>query len=154
MMRKVFLDTSYLLALIRKKDARHEDALAASVNYAGPFITTDLVLVELANCLSQPPYRASAVAIIEKIRTDGNTMVVPFGSEGMEKALSLYKERPDKSWGLVDCFSFVVIKEKAIINPLRISGNFFQRHPEDHPEIINEESNSRYTSGESKHYAQ
>jgi uncharacterized protein len=125
-MRTVFLDTSYLLALIRKKDARHEDALAASVNYAGPFITTDLVLVELANCLSQPPYRAAAVAIIEKIRTDENTMVVPFGSEGMEKALSLYKERPDKSWGLVDCFSFVVIKEKRLKVSLCFDEHFRQ----------------------------
>ena len=107
-MRTIFLDTSYLLALIRKRDARHEDALTASTNHSGPFITTDLVLVELANCLAQPPYRAAAVAIIEKIRSDRNTRVVSFDSEGMEKALALYKERPDKSWGLVDCFSFVV----------------------------------------------
>ena len=65
-MRTIFLDTSYLLALIRKKDARHQAALAASANHAGPFITTDLVLVELANChcLSLPPYRATVVAII------------------------------------------------------------------------------------------
>jgi uncharacterized protein len=125
-MRTVFLDTSYLLALIRKKDARHEDALAASVNYAGPFITTDLVLVELANCLSQPPYRAAAVAIIEKIRTDENTMVVPFGSEGMEKALALYKARSDKSWGIVDCFSFVVIKEKRLKVSLCFDEHFRQ----------------------------
>ena len=111
MMRTIFLDTSYLLALIRKKDARHEAALTASANHAGPFITTDLVLVEIANCLSQPPYRATTVAIIEKIRSDRNTRVVSFDSEGMEKALALYKGHPDKAWGLVDCFSFVVMKE-------------------------------------------
>ena len=52
-MRTIFLDTSYLLALIRKRDARHEDALTASTNHSGPFITTDLVLVELANCLAR-----------------------------------------------------------------------------------------------------
>ena len=103
-MRTIFLDTSYLLALIRKNDARHEDALTASVNYAGPFVTTDLVLVELANCLAQPPYRATAVAIIEKIRSDRNTRVVSFDSEGMEKALSLYKERPDKAMGTCGLF--------------------------------------------------
>ena len=103
MMRTIFLDTSYLLALIRKNDARHKDALTASAKHDGPFITTDLVLVELANCLSQPPYRVTAVAIIEKIRSDRNTKVVSFDSEGMEKALALYKGRPDKAWGLVDC---------------------------------------------------
>jgi len=71
-MRTIFLDTSYLLALIRKNDARHKDALTASANHAGPFVTTDPVPVELANCLSQPPYRTTAVAIIEKIRANRN----------------------------------------------------------------------------------
>jgi predicted nucleic acid-binding protein len=125
-MRTIFLDTSYLLALIRKRDARHEDALTASTNHSGPFITTDLVLVELANCLSQPPYRAAVVAIIEKIRSDRNTMVVPFDSEGMEKALALYRERPDKSWGLVDCFSFVVMKERRLKVALCFDEHFRQ----------------------------
>jgi predicted nucleic acid-binding protein len=124
--RTIFLDTSYLLALIRKKDARYGDALTASAKHAGPFVTTDLVLVELANCLSQPPYRSIAVAVIEKIRTDGNTRVVSFDSEGMEKALALYKERPDKAWGLVDCFSFVVMKKERLKVALCFDEHFRQ----------------------------
>ena len=121
MMRMIFLDTSYLLALIRKKDARHEAALTASANHTGPFITTDLVLVEFANCLSQPPYRATAVAIIEKIRSDRNTRVVSFDSGGMEKAFTLYKGRPDKARALHNCIkptilSFPRRRESSIIN--------------------------------------
>ena len=84
------------------------------------------MLVELANCLSQPPYRETAVAIIEKIRTDDNTRVVPFDSEGMEKALALYKGRPDKAWGLVDCFSFVVMKEGRMREALCFDEHFSQ----------------------------
>jgi len=122
----VFLDTSYLLALIRKNDARHEAALTASAIHPGPFITTDLVLVELANCLSQPPYRATAAAIIEKIRSDRNTKVVPFDSEGMQQALAMYKGRPDKAWGLVDCFSFVVMKEERLKVALCFDEHFRQ----------------------------
>jgi predicted nucleic acid-binding protein len=91
-----------------------------------PFITTDLVLVELANCLALPPYRETVVAIIEKIRSDSNTTVVPFDSEGMKKALALYKERPDKEWGLVDCFSFVVMKEKRLKVALCFDEHFRQ----------------------------
>jgi len=125
-MRTIFIDTSYLLALMRKKDVRHEAAVTASANYTGPFITTDLVLVELANCLSQPPYRATVVAIIEKIRSDGNTRVVSFDSTGMEKAIALFKERPDKAWGLVDCFSFVVMKERRLKVALCFDEHFRQ----------------------------
>ena len=126
MRRTVFLDTSYLLALIRKRDARHEAAHTASANHVGPFVTTDLVLVELANSLSPPPYRATAVAVIDKIRADRNTRVVPFDSEGMEKALALYKGRPDKAWGLVDCFSFVVMKERRLKVALSFDEHFRQ----------------------------
>jgi uncharacterized protein len=124
--RTIFLDTSYLLALVRKRDVRHEAALTASGNHTGPFITTDLVLVELANCLSQPPYRATAVAVIEKIRSDRNTRVISFDSEGMEKAFALYKARSDKAWGLVDCFSFVVMKDRRLKVALCFDEHFRQ----------------------------
>lgn len=126
MRRAFFLDTSYLLAIIRKRDALHAAALIASVNYSGPFVTTDLVLVELANSLSQPPYRSTAANIIDRIRADKNTQVVSFDSEGMEKALTLYKDRPDKAWGLVDCFSFVVMKERRLKVALSYDDHFKQ----------------------------
>ena len=75
MRRRIFLDTGYLIALIRKKDACHAVALEAAELYAGPFLTADLVLVELANSLSKPPYRKSVVAVIEKIQADRKTLV-------------------------------------------------------------------------------
>ncbi|OGT05841.1 MAG: hypothetical protein A2143_04125 [Gallionellales bacterium RBG_16_57_15] len=126
MRRTVFLDTSYFLALIRKKDSLHEAALGVAASYTGSFVTTDLVLVEFANSLSQPPYRATATAVIEKIRTDGNIKVLPFDSDGMEKALALYNDRPDKAWGLVDCFSFVIMKEERLKMALSFDEHFRQ----------------------------
>ena len=126
MRRTVFLDTSYLLALIRKRDALHKVALDASVTYTGPIVTTDLVLVEFANSLSKPPCRSTATSVIDKIRSDRNTWVVPFDSEGMDKALALYKERTDKAWGLVDCFSFVVMKERRLKVALSFDEHFKQ----------------------------
>jgi predicted nucleic acid-binding protein len=122
----VFLDTSYLLAVIRKRDALHAAALLASVHYTGPFLTTDLILVELANSLSQPPFRATAAIVIDKIHSYKNTQVISFDSEGMEKALKLYKGRPDKAWGLIDCFSFAVMKENRVSTALCFDDHFKQ----------------------------
>ena len=96
MRRKVFVDTGYFLALLRKRDSLHEVAVKASGKYDGPFVTTDLVLVEIANALSLPAYRAFAVNFVEKIRSDQNTAVVSFGPEGMSKAFTFYKEHPDR----------------------------------------------------------
>jgi predicted nucleic acid-binding protein len=61
MRRTVFLDTSYPIALVRNKDDRHMDEVEAATKYTGPFLTTDLVLVELANALSPPPFRSTVV---------------------------------------------------------------------------------------------
>ena len=126
MRRRIFLDAGYLIALIRKKDACHAAALEAAASYTGPFVTTDLVLVELANSLSKPPYRKTVVAVIERIQADSKTTVVPFTSRGMSQAFSLFKCREDKEWGLVDCFSFQVMKEKRIKLALTFDDHFRQ----------------------------
>jgi predicted nucleic acid-binding protein len=122
----IFLDSGYLIALIRKKDAFHNAALSASELYAGPFLTTDLILLELANSLAKPPNRKIVVTVIEKIQTDINTQVVPFSTDGMTKAFSLFKNHYDKTWGIVDCFSFVVMKEKKIRQALTFDDHFRQ----------------------------
>jgi len=44
----------------------------------------------------------------------------------MDKALALYKERTDKAWGLVDCFSFVVMKERRLKVALSFDEHFKQ----------------------------
>ena len=122
----IFIDSGYLIALIRKRDKFHPAALEAAGLYSGPFLTTDLILMELANSLSKPPYRKTVISVIEKIQADSNTTIVPFSSEEMSKAFSLFKGRVDKTWDLVDCFSFVVMKESGIKQALTFDDHFQQ----------------------------
>jgi predicted nucleic acid-binding protein len=126
MKRIIFLDTGYLIALLRKNDQFHAAAMEASELYPGPFLTTDLILVELANSLSKPLHRKTVVTVIEKIQADSNTTIIPFASEGMSKAFSLFKRRKDKTWGMVDCYSFVVMKKKRIRDALTFDEHFRQ----------------------------
>lgn len=126
MSSSIFIDSGYLIALIRKKDKFHPVALEAAELYSGPFLTTDLILMELANSLSKPTYRKTVVSVIEKIQADSNTIIVPFSSKEMSKAFSLFKRRGDKTWGLVDCFSFVVMKENQIKQALTFDDHFRQ----------------------------
>ncbi len=125
-MSGIFLDTGYLIALIHKKDNLHKIAVEASKKFHGFFLTTQLVLVEIANSLSLPENRHLAVSIIEKIRDDPHTTVVSFSSEGFEKALAFYKKRSDKSWGMIDCFSFMTMEEFDIKQELTFDEHFKQ----------------------------
>ncbi len=126
MKSRIFLDTSYLLALVRKKDAFHSQAVEASKKYNGPFLTTALILVELANSLAMPPQRSIACALIEKIQADKRTKIVPFSGKMFVTAFNLYKNRPDKDWGLVDCFSFAAMAGAGCLHALTLDTHFQQ----------------------------
>ena len=113
----VFVDTSAWLALINKSDTFHVKAknirdilLRDNIQ----FIVTDYVIVEVANSLSQIPWRPSAIQLINSIQLSENIRVVEINKEIYNEAWGLYSNRTDKEWGLTDCASFVVMKRYAI----------------------------------------
>ncbi|MCP4699009.1 MAG: type II toxin-antitoxin system VapC family toxin [Gammaproteobacteria bacterium] len=42
------------------------------------------------------------------------------------KALTLYRERGDKDWGLTDCISFVVMREQELTEAMTTDRHFVQ----------------------------
>ena len=42
------------------------------------------------------------------------------------RALRLYRERPDKLWGLTDCVSFVVMQDHRLIDAVTTDEYFVQ----------------------------
>ncbi|HAK89685.1 MAG: hypothetical protein A2077_00525 [Nitrospirae bacterium GWC2_46_6] len=125
-MSGMFLDTGYLIALVNKRDNLHNSAIAASQEFYGPFFTTELILVELANSLCLSSQRQLAVRIIEKIQADPLTTIIPFPAEKFKETFAFYKRRPDKSWGMIDCFSFLVMDEFGIKQALTFDEHFRQ----------------------------
>lgn len=53
-------------------------------------------------------------------------MVLPLSEELYAKALELYRSRPDKEWGLIDCASFVVMSERGLSKALAADEHFQQ----------------------------
>ena len=125
-MRGIFIDTGYLIALINKKDDLHEIAAGAAKKFHGPFLTTQLILVEVANSLCLPQQRLLAISIIEKIQNDTLTTIIPLSSDRFKKAFLFYKKHSDKAWGMVDCFSFVAMDEFGVKQALTFDEHFRQ----------------------------
>lgn len=125
-MNKTFLDTSFIIALINDKDQFHALAQKLSPVYIRDFlVTTDAVLLELGNALARD-FRTEAVETIEILRNSNKTEVVKIDSNLFEKGLRLYEKYIDKNWGLVDCISFIVMKERGIIDALTGDKHFVQ----------------------------
>jgi predicted nucleic acid-binding protein len=58
--------------------------------------------------------------------------VVPFRAELIAAAVRLYEARPDKTWGLTDCLSFVVMEQHQLADALTDGSPFQAGRPEGH----------------------
>jgi predicted nucleic acid-binding protein len=129
MTTEVFLDAAYAIALSSAKDHFHDRAvrLAEQLEKSKTkLVTTRAVLLEIGNALSKQRYRQAAVKILVALEADPNVEIVPLSDRLYIHALQLYRERPDKEWGMVDCISFIVMQEREILEALTTDNHFQQ----------------------------
>ena len=122
----VFADTYYYLALLNADDDDHVRAAAWTGQFAGRIVTTDAVLTELADALSEGAGRMAAVRFIRDQFTDPAVTVVEANRSLFERGLDLYEKRLDKGWSLTDCISFVVMEREKIAQALTTDHHFEQ----------------------------
>jgi uncharacterized protein len=126
---EVFLDTVYAVALAAASDLLHVQAVDLSKQMEKEgirLITTQAVLLEIGNALSKIRYRTASIQILSSLESDPSVEIIPLSPELSSKAFSLYKSRPDKEWGLIDCFSFVVMEDRGIKEALTSDEHFQQ----------------------------
>ena len=123
---KIFVDTLFVVALINQRDQYHQRAyeLADSLE-TQLLITTDAVLLEIGNALARN-YKNEAVEIIEHFFGSNEVEIVRLTPELFAQAFTLYKTHQDKAWGLVDCISFVVMKQAEVSQALTFDQHFVQ----------------------------
>ncbi len=128
-MNKLFLDTSYAIALAPKKDVSHQQAKALAFNIKNSNIsvlTTQAIQLEIGNALAKLKYRPFAVSLLENFESDPNIEIVSITGILFEKAFELFRNRTDKEWGIVDCISFVTMREQEITDALTADEHFVQ----------------------------
>ena len=129
MTNKVFLDTAYAIALSVESDEHHgraeelADQLEAESTH---LVSTRAVLLEIGNALSKKRYREAAVELLEALEEDPQVEIVSLSEELYKQALELFRNRPDKEWGLVDCASYVVMQERGLTEALTTDEHFEQ----------------------------
>jgi predicted nucleic acid-binding protein len=124
-MKPAFLDTQYLLALVNPDDQWHDRALDAA-GTRRPLVTTDAVLVEVADALCQRQHRAVAVQVVEELRADPDVECVGVDRALLDGGFELYRGRPDKDWSLTDCVSFALMTARGIDDALTADRHFEQ----------------------------
>jgi predicted nucleic acid-binding protein len=125
-MSTVFADTHYFVALFNPRDQDHAKATAFTQSFGGRMVTTDWVIVELADAFAQQPNRDKFVAIFQSLRALRELSIVPADRELLLAGFDLYAKRADKNWSLTDCISFVVMERQQIARALTGDHHFEQ----------------------------
>jgi len=130
-MPDVFVDTAGWGHLLDPTQSHH--SLATGLYRRGrqqgrKFVTTNYVILELVSLLTHPLRipRPTLVALVASLKSSPNVQIVHVDPTLHEQAWELLRERQDKDWSLVDCSSFVVMRQRGIVEALTTDRHFEQ----------------------------
>ena len=128
-MKQVFVDTLYWIAAANPQDQWYQKAKEATQNLRSVnLVTTEVVLIELLNFFSS--YKAATrEAIAQNVRdiiAAPNIEVVYQSYDLFNAGLTLYEQRLDKGYSMVDCISMVVMRDRSLTEVLTHDQHFNQ----------------------------
>ena len=125
-MSVVFADAFYFVARLNRRDQHHERVLQFSRDFRARILTSDWVLMEVADALAESESRSRVRDFILHLRQSAACEIVPASREWLDRALELYHQHADKEWTLTDCVSFVIMRERKVTEALTGDKHFEQ----------------------------
>lgn len=126
-MRKIFLDTCGILALLNNRDFLHPNAVLVNsilLLENVSFYTTDYILVEVGNALAKN--KSLAIKALDYLQNSPDVQLIKITEEELDQSLQIYKQYTDKEWGLTDISSFIVMNRLNISEAFTNDDHFKQ----------------------------
>jgi hypothetical protein len=129
MASSVFLDTSGWLALLNATEGMHSQANSVWFDLgarAYRVVLTDWVIAETGNGSSRLRVRSRFVDAVQQLRQSPSVELVIVDEQLLTKSIEYYHRHSDKSWGLVDCSSFIVMRDRGMRDAFTSDRHFEQ----------------------------
>jgi uncharacterized protein len=125
-MNTLLADTSFFVAYLNPRDEQHEPAVEWMTASPDRIVTSEWVLAELADFLSDGSNRRLLGPLVRALTVEARVEIVPADHSYFINALNLYTRRPDKTWSFTDCSSFWLMKKRKIGDALTTDHHFEQ----------------------------
>jgi predicted nucleic acid-binding protein len=130
-MPEVFADTAGWANFFVRTEPFHVQAAQLMQQWHNSqvrIITTNYILTELVALFTSPLRvpRVEQIRAIETIKAVSWVEIIHIDASLDEEAWQLLKQRPDKSWSLVDCASIVVMQHRHITTAFTTDHHFEQ----------------------------
>jgi uncharacterized protein len=117
MSKRIFVDTGAWFAIADKNDQFHRkasDLIKRIVGNRDNLITSNLVIQETAMLLSRKLSKEAAFRFLQTVYNDDDVEIIHC-NEAMEKeAYGIFHHFAEQDFSIVDCVSFVLMKELKI----------------------------------------
>jgi predicted nucleic acid-binding protein len=131
MQTEIFIDTAGWGHLIDQTQQYHSQAAfiyRSARQEKRKFITTNYVVAEIVALLTSPMRisRSAVIAFIESLKASPHVKIVHINKTLDQQAWQLLVQHQDKNWSLVDCSSFVIMRQRSIFEALTTDHHFEQ----------------------------
>src|ERR1700730_11873268 len=125
---RLLLDATFIVGYLNPRDQHHTKAQESMprVENALEVLITEAVLVEIGNLLHPTQHRARAAEFIEACYVSDNITVIAVDTDLLKRAVQFYRQHSDKTWGLTDCISFVVMSDRGLTTAVTADRDFQQ----------------------------
>lgn len=128
-MMQIFVDTSYFVAVLHKRDSLHEKALRIEKDLLElRIVTSEFILIEVLNyfCDFRADVKEYVTASIKRYLAEDKINVILCSSEQFRTGFDLYSKRLDHGYSLTDCTSMNIMHERGIADVLTNDDHFEQ----------------------------
>jgi predicted nucleic acid-binding protein len=124
-MTSLFADTSFFVSFLSQSDEHYSVAREYMGGHSGQILTTEWILLELANYLAATGGRRFFCPLLKSLYEDPRFTIVR-NRDDFDAGVQVYDRRPDKRWSLTDCISFTVMQRNALFAALTADHHFQQ----------------------------
>jgi predicted nucleic acid-binding protein len=122
----IFVDSSFLIALLMKRDQNNEAAtrLFSQVD-RHELVTTNHVRGETWTWFCRKTYHAKAVELLDSVGSEGRRVGVDrISAEQEDEALNWLRRHDERVYSFVDATSFAYMRARRITDALAFDGDF------------------------------
>jgi predicted nucleic acid-binding protein len=128
-MSRVFLDTSYLLALELAKDQNHPAAnqhWQTIIQSPPSFVTTSYVFDEVVTYFNSRGHHAKAIQVGNNLLISTSVELVHVDEALFYEGWRYFQQHQDKDYSLTDCISFMVMTRFSLSTAFTFDEDFVQ----------------------------
>lgn len=134
MAAEVLLDTNGWIALLNAGESLHQQAVTLwreLLTSQHNFVVSDWVIAETGNGLARSKKTHAFPDAVKRLLASSRAEIVFVDLALMQDAIDFYATHDDKSWGLVDCVSFLLMTRRGMTDAFTSDRHFQQAgfHP-------------------------